>query len=123
MPRHRDEVRRRLQPAALELYQEDIYETTTAAEIAEGQESPTAPSSRHFPDKREVLFDGEGRLSGALTSACVTLRPHWVRGIRCCSPYQSDRCSSTTVLSQSHGDASSPTVPHFRNACTPKSSP
>ena len=69
MPRNREEVRRRLQLAALELFQECGYETTTAAEIAAKAGVTERTFFRHFPDKREVLFDGEAVLSEALTSA------------------------------------------------------
>ena len=69
MPRHREEVRRRLQLAALDLYRERGYEETTAAEIAARAGVTERTFFRHFPDKREVLFDGEAAFSEALTSA------------------------------------------------------
>lgn len=69
MPRSGEEVRRRLQLAALELYRERGYEETTAAEIAERAGVTERTFFRHFPDKREVLFDGEAEFSEALTSA------------------------------------------------------
>ena len=69
MPRDGGEVRRRLQLAALELYQKAGYEATTAAEIAARAGVTERTFFRHFADKREVLFEGEALLSDALTSA------------------------------------------------------
>lgn len=69
MPRSGEEVRRRLQLAALELYRERGYEETTATEIAERAGVTERTFFRHFPDKREVLFDGEAAFSEALTHA------------------------------------------------------
>jgi AcrR family transcriptional regulator len=69
MPRDREKVRRRLQLAALDLYRERGYEETTAAEIAARAGVTERTFFRHFPDKREVLFDGEAAFSEALTSA------------------------------------------------------
>jgi AcrR family transcriptional regulator len=75
MPRNREEVRRRLQLAALELYQERGYELTTAAEIAAKAGVTERTFFRHFPDKREVLFDGGTVLSDALTNAVHNASP------------------------------------------------
>src|ERR1700742_1947849 len=69
MPRNGEVVRKRLQWAALELYRERGYEETTAAEIAARAGVTERTFFRHFPDKREVLFDGEAAFSEALTSA------------------------------------------------------
>jgi AcrR family transcriptional regulator len=59
MPRNGEEVRKRLQWAALELFRERGYEETTAAEIAAKAGVTERTFFRHFPDKREVLFDGD----------------------------------------------------------------
>ena len=67
MPRSGEDARRRLQQAALELYRERGFESTTAAEIAERAGVNARTFFRHFPDKREVLFDGEADLRDALT--------------------------------------------------------
>ena len=79
MPRSKEDVRRRLQQAALELYRERGYEGTTTAEIAARAGVTERTFFRHFPDKREVLFDGEPILRAALTSAIArtpdTLKP------------------------------------------------
>ncbi len=74
MPRNGKEVRRRLQLAALELYRDCGYEQTTAAEIAAKAGVTERTFFRHFPDKREVLFDGDAEFSHALRSA-VRLAP------------------------------------------------
>jgi AcrR family transcriptional regulator len=69
MPRNGEEVRRRLQWAALELFRERGYEETTAAEIAAKAGVTERTFFRHFPDKREVLFDGDAAFIEALTTA------------------------------------------------------
>ncbi|MEV5750393.1 TetR family transcriptional regulator [Actinoallomurus sp. NPDC052308] len=67
MPRSGVEARRRLQQAALELFRERGFDQTTAAEIAARAGVNERTFFRHFPDKREVLFDGEADLRAALT--------------------------------------------------------
>ncbi|MFE9899786.1 TetR family transcriptional regulator [Streptomyces achromogenes] len=67
MPRSGAEARRRLQRAALELYQERGFDQTTTAEIAARAGVNERTFFRHFPDKREVLFDGEADMRAALT--------------------------------------------------------
>ncbi|MEV5502728.1 TetR family transcriptional regulator [Nonomuraea fuscirosea] len=69
MPRSGAEARRRLQQAALELYRERGFDRTTTAEIAARAGLNERTFFRHFPDKREVLFDGESDLRAALTEA------------------------------------------------------
>ncbi len=71
MPRNGEEARRRLQQAALELFSERGYEQTTASEIAARAGVTERTFFRHFPDKREVLFDGQITLKAALTDAIV----------------------------------------------------
>jgi AcrR family transcriptional regulator len=71
MPRSGKDVRRRLQLAALELYRERGYDRTTAAEIAARAGVTERTFFRHFPDKREVLFDGGAELLEALGAAVV----------------------------------------------------
>ncbi len=68
MPKNEDDVRVRLQGAALELLRERGYDRTTAAEIAARAGVTERTFFRHFPDKREVLFDGEAKLREALTA-------------------------------------------------------
>jgi AcrR family transcriptional regulator len=69
MPRSGENVRRRLQQAALELFGERGYELTTAAEIAAKAGVTERTFFRHFADKREALFDGETALGDILGSA------------------------------------------------------
>lgn len=69
MPRSGHEARRRLQQAALELYGERGFDRTTTAEIAERAGVTERTYFRHFPDKREVLFDGETTLRQLLIAA------------------------------------------------------
>ena len=75
MPQNRKQVRLRLQNAALELYQARGYEQTTTAEIAARAGVTERTFFRHFPDKREVLFDGEAELSAIFTEALRTALP------------------------------------------------
>jgi Transcriptional regulator len=69
VPRSGAEARRRLQQAALELYRERGFDQTTTAEIAARAGVNERTFFRHFPDKREVLFDGEAELRAALEQA------------------------------------------------------
>lgn len=50
----------RLRAAALDLYLHQGFEQTTVTEIAESVGLTERTFFRHFPDKREVLFDGQG---------------------------------------------------------------
>ena len=75
MPRDGETVRKRLQWAALELYRKRGYEETTAAEIAAKAGVTERTFFRHFPDKREVLFDGDAAFAEALMSAVRRASP------------------------------------------------
>ncbi|HEX8865393.1 MAG TPA: TetR/AcrR family transcriptional regulator [Lentzea sp.] len=74
MPRSGEEVRQRLQEAALVLYRKHGYDATTAAEIAAEAGVTERTFFRHFPDKREVLFGGEETVRAALTRAIADVR-------------------------------------------------
>jgi AcrR family transcriptional regulator len=63
------EARMRLQQAALDLFREHGYDRTTAAEIAARAGVTERTFFRHFPDKREVLFDGQAVLLEALMTS------------------------------------------------------
>lgn len=76
MPRDGASVRKRLQFAALQLFQEAGYEVTTAAQIAAKAGVTERTFFRHFSDKREVLFDGEHLLSAGLVGAIAGADPH-----------------------------------------------
>ncbi len=69
MPRSGEDARRRLQQATLELFRERGYDATTTAEIAIRAGVTERTFFRHFPDKREPLFDGEEAFRDALTDA------------------------------------------------------
>lgn len=69
MTTEEDDVRTRLQKAALELFHERGYDRTAAAEIAARAGVTERTFFRYFPDKREVLFDGEARVRAALTAS------------------------------------------------------
>ncbi len=79
MPRNGEPARRRLQQAAVELFGERGYDQTTAAEIAARAGVTERTFFRHFPDKREVLFDGQTILrevlTGAIAAVPMTLQP------------------------------------------------
>ncbi|MEU7860067.1 helix-turn-helix domain-containing protein [Nonomuraea sp. NPDC049141] len=62
MGRWEPNARGRLEQAALELYGERGYEQTTVAEIAKRAGLTERTFFRHFADKREVLFGGQGAL-------------------------------------------------------------
>lgn len=69
MPRSGEDARRRLRQATLELFRERGYDATTTAEIAARAGVTERTFFRHFPDKREALFDGEEAFRDALTDA------------------------------------------------------
>ena len=75
MARGEDDVRVRLQDAALELFRERGYDRTTTAEIAARVGVTERTFFRYFPDKREVLFDGEATLRAALTASIADAPP------------------------------------------------
>jgi AcrR family transcriptional regulator len=59
----------RLQAAALELFREQGFDVTTAAQIAAKAGVTERTFFRYFADKREVLFDGEDRVRQGLLEA------------------------------------------------------
>ncbi|CAN5367339.1 TetR/AcrR family transcriptional regulator [soil metagenome] len=75
MPRDGSDARRRLQGAALELFGERGYDDVTAAQIAARAGVTERTFFRHFKDKREVLFDGEGAFRDALVAGVDSAPP------------------------------------------------
>ncbi|MGH7921125.1 MAG: TetR/AcrR family transcriptional regulator [Candidatus Dormibacteraceae bacterium] len=75
MPRSGKEARLRLRQAAIDLFLERGFDAVTTAEIAERAGLTERTYFRHFPDKREVLFDGENALTEALTAALAEIPP------------------------------------------------
>jgi AcrR family transcriptional regulator len=69
MGRWAPDARSRLSQAALELYGERGFESTTVAEIAERAGLTERTFFRHFADKREVLFWGSEALQELLVSS------------------------------------------------------
>ncbi|MBT2232241.1 TetR family transcriptional regulator [Nonomuraea sp. NEAU-A123] len=69
MGRWEPNARGRLEQAALELYGERGFEQTTVAEIAKRAGLTERTFFRHFADKREVLFWGQGALQELLVHA------------------------------------------------------
>src|ERR1700744_5409222 len=62
MSRWKPDAEGRLMAAAIELFNEQGYEATTVAEIAERAGLTKRTFFRHFSDKREVLFSGSQEL-------------------------------------------------------------
>ncbi len=69
MSRWEPDGRGRLEQAALALYAERGFDTTTVAEIAERAGVTERTFFRHFTDKREVLFARAGTLQELMVSA------------------------------------------------------
>ena len=69
------DARARLQTAALALFKEQGYDSVTAAQIAAVAGVTERTFFRHFPDKREVVFQGEAVLRDALTAAVADAAP------------------------------------------------
>ena len=68
MTRWEPDARGRLERAALALYGEHGFESTTVAEIAERAGLTERTFFRHFADKREVLFGGGSMLQDLIVS-------------------------------------------------------
>jgi AcrR family transcriptional regulator len=74
MARWQPNTRERLVRAALDLFTEQGYDATTVSEIAERAGGLTKMTFfRHFPDKREVLFAGQGVHSRLLADAIAAV--------------------------------------------------
>ena len=82
MGRWQPDSRGRLQEAALALYSERGFDSTTAAQIAERAGLTERTFFRHFSDKREVLFGGSALLKERIVAA-VAGAPVNRRAARC----------------------------------------
>lgn len=72
MSRWEPDARGRLERAALELYTERGFDQTTVAEIARRAGLTERTFFRHYADKREVLFFGQGVLRDILVNTVAT---------------------------------------------------
>src|SRR6266478_7539944 len=72
MGRWEPNARGRLEQAAMELYGERGFDQTTVAEIANRAGLTERTFFRHFADKREVLFWGQGALRELLVSTVAS---------------------------------------------------
>lgn len=72
MVRWQPGTRERLQAAALDLFADQGYEQTTAAEIARSVGLTERTFFRHFGDKRDVLFSGQEWLTDAFLTGIAT---------------------------------------------------
>lgn len=59
----------KIQAAALELFSRQGFDATTASQIAAEAGVSERTFFRYFPDKKEILFDGEDRIRRGLLSA------------------------------------------------------
>lgn len=75
MARWEPDARGRLALAALELYAERGYESTTVLDIAQRAGVTERTFFRYFADKREVLFDGAVDLQDAVVAAIASAPP------------------------------------------------
>ena len=75
MARWEANPRERLARAALGLFAERGYETTTVADIAERAGLTKSTFFRHFDDKREVLFGGQDDMVTLLTRSVASAPP------------------------------------------------
>lgn len=75
MARWEPGTRDRLRTAALELYLEQGYEATTVEQIAARAGVTERTYFRHFPDKREVLFDADDHLGKSFVAGITDAAP------------------------------------------------
>ena len=75
MTRWKPDAAGRLMAAAITLFQEQGYDDTTVAEIAERAGLTKRTFFRHFADKREVLFSGTHELERRWVDAVAAAEP------------------------------------------------
>ena len=75
MTRWKPDATGRLTAAAITLFDEQGYDATTVAEIAERAGLTKRTFFRHFADKREVLFSGSEELEGRWVEAVASAPP------------------------------------------------
>ncbi|NAZ84686.1 TetR/AcrR family transcriptional regulator [Kineococcus indalonis] len=72
MGRWEPDARGRLLQAAMDLFTEQGYDATTAAQIAERAGLTKTTLFRHFADKREILFQGQPALVAIATAGVLS---------------------------------------------------
>jgi AcrR family transcriptional regulator len=72
MTRWQPDARGRLQQAALDLFEERGFDSTTVADIAAQADLTKRTFFRYFADKREVLFSGSAQLVELFVTAVAT---------------------------------------------------
>jgi AcrR family transcriptional regulator len=87
MSRWKPDAQGRLMKAAIELFDEQGYEATTVAEIAERAGLTKRTFFRYFSDKREVLFSGS-----------ADLQRLWLEGLAAAPPEASPLTAVTAGL-------------------------
>jgi AcrR family transcriptional regulator len=76
MARWEPDAAGRLRQAALELFEEQGYEGTTVAEIADRAGVSSRTFFRHYADKRDVLFGGGDQLVDLVSSVVADAPEH-----------------------------------------------
>jgi AcrR family transcriptional regulator len=89
MPRWKPDAEGRLSKAAITLFDEQGYDKTTVAEIAQAAGLTKRTFFRYFADKREVLFSGSLELQG-----------RWIGGIEAAPPDAAPMAAVCTGLDQ-----------------------
>jgi AcrR family transcriptional regulator len=89
MPRWKPDSEGRLIKAAITLFDEQGYDETTVAEIAESAGLTKRTFFRYFADKREVLFNGSNELT-----------ERWIDGIEAAPPDASPMASVSAGLDE-----------------------
>src|SRR4051812_36734689 len=75
MGRWQPGARERVVVAAVDLFNEQGYDATTVAQIAERAGITRSTFFRHFPDKREVLVAGQEAMSRLLAEGIAEAAP------------------------------------------------
>ncbi|RKS84282.1 AcrR family transcriptional regulator [Motilibacter peucedani] len=75
MVRWEPDAKGRLVGAALELFADGGFESTTVAQLADRAGVTERTFFRHFADKREVLFDGSAALQDEVLAAIASAAP------------------------------------------------
>jgi AcrR family transcriptional regulator len=89
MTRWKPDSEGRLITAAITLFEEQGYDDTTVAEIAESAGLTKRTFFRHFADKREVLFKGSNELT-----------ERWIGGLEAAPPDASPMASVNARLDE-----------------------